>query len=186
MRPVLSVGAGILSDMRTVLLGEPPKELQAWLDRRRELGQDGFDEVWDGEYHVAPMAHGRQGWTDEEIVTALRTRARAAGLRGSGPINVGQPDNYRVPDRAYLRTRRTALWNPTVTIAVEIISAGDESRLKFDFYFQADVEELLLVDPLARTVEWFARSAGGFVPSAGSALLSVTAAELAAEIEWPD
>jgi len=39
--------------MRTVLL-EPPAEVRAWLARRRELGQDLYDEVWEGEYHVAP------------------------------------------------------------------------------------------------------------------------------------
>lgn len=172
--------------MTTVVVGEPPAELQAWLDRRRELGQDGFDEVWDGVYHVAPMAHGRQGATEHEVAFALRAPSRAAGLRGSGPINIGHPDDYRVPDAAYLRIRETALWNPTAAIVVEVISPNDESRQKFGFYFAAGVEEMLLVDPLARTVEWFVRSSGAFVPAEGSALLDVTAAGLAAEIEWPD
>lgn len=172
--------------MTTVLVGDPPAELQAWLDRRRELGQDGFDEMWDGVYHVAPMAHGRQGRTEDEVAGALRTPARAAGLYGSGPVNVGSPGNYRVPDRVYLRTRETALWNPTAAIVVEILSPNDESRQKFGFYFAAGVEEMLLVDPLARTVEWFVRGADAFVPVQGSALLDVTAAALAGEIEWPD
>lgn len=38
--------------MRIVVV-EPPPDSEAWL-RRRALGQDGFDEVWKGEYHVAP------------------------------------------------------------------------------------------------------------------------------------
>lgn len=172
--------------MTTVLVGDPPAELQVWLDRRRELGQDGFDEVWDGVYHVSPMAHGRQGASDEELAVALHGRARAAGLRGSGPVNIGVPGNYRVPDRVYLRTRETALWNPTAAVVVEIISPNDESRQKFGFYFAAGVEEMVLVDPLARTVEWFVRGADAFVPAQGSALLDVTAAALAGEIEWPD
>lgn len=172
--------------MTTVVVGEPPAELQAWLDRRRELGQDGFDEVWDGVYHVAPLAHGRHGATEYQVAFALRAPARAAGLRGSGPINIGRPGDYRVPDAAYLSTRETALWNPTAAIVVEILSPNDESREKFGFYFAAGVAEMLLVDPLERTVEWFVRGDGGFVPADRSALLDVSTAGLIAEIEWPD
>jgi hypothetical protein len=47
--------------MTAILLRDPPEVLQDWLERRRALGQDGHDEMWDGVYHVAPMAHGRQG-----------------------------------------------------------------------------------------------------------------------------
>ncbi len=172
--------------MTAVLLHETPAVLQEWLDRRRALGQDGFDEVWDGVYHVAPMAHGRQGATEHEVAFALRAPAKSAGLRGSGPINIGQPQNYRVPDAAYLRTRETALWNPTAAIVVEIPSPNDESRDKFDFYFRSGVEEMLLVDPLERTVEWFVRGPDAFVAADASTLLGITAAGLATEIEWPD
>lgn len=177
--------AVILGGMTAVYLLDPPEVLQQWLEQRRALGQDGFDEVWDGVYHVAPMAHGAQGSLQHEVAFALRPAARAAGLRSSGPINVGHPGNYRVPDGAYLRDPRTALWNPTAAIAVEIISPDDESRQKFGFYFAAGVEELLLVDPEARTVEWFVRGADGFVAAAASALLGVTATELCDTIEWP-
>jgi hypothetical protein len=31
--------------MKTVILGEPPPEIAAFLARRRALGQDSFDEV---------------------------------------------------------------------------------------------------------------------------------------------
>jgi len=40
--------------MRTVVVGERPRELAEWIERRRSLGQDLFDEVWDEEYHVVP------------------------------------------------------------------------------------------------------------------------------------
>ncbi|WP_300011194.1 Uma2 family endonuclease [Pseudonocardia sp.] len=172
--------------MTAVFLHDPPEVLQEWLERRRALGQDGFDEVWEGVYHVAPMAHGRQGRTEHALVLALHGRARSAGLVGSGPVTIGRPDDYRVPDAVYLRTRETELWNPTAAIVVEILSPNDESRRKFDFYFRAGVEEMLLVDPLERTVEWYVRGADAFVPAERSALLGVTAAGLAAEIEWPD
>ena len=64
---------------RTVLLGEPPPVVTEWLRHRRELGQDGFDEVWDGEYHVAPMVHRRQGDVDAQHLYPLR--AARSGLK---------------------------------------------------------------------------------------------------------
>lgn len=172
--------------MRTVVLGERPAELEDWLERRRALGQDGFDEVWDGEYHVAPIAHGRHGRIDHLLAQLLGPPASATGLFGSGPLNLGTPDDYRVPDQAYLRSARPALYNATAALVVEVVSPGDESRYKFDFYFRAGVEELLIVDPDLRTVEWFTRGENDFVPSSASALLGLSAADLAAQIDWPD
>ena len=46
----------------TVVLGELPHEVSAWLKQRRALGQDGHDEVWEGKYYVAPTLHGEIDW----------------------------------------------------------------------------------------------------------------------------
>ncbi len=132
------------------------------------------------------MAHGRHGRIDHLLAQLLGPPARAAGLYGSGPLNLGVPDDYRVPDQAYLRSAQATLSNATAALVVEVVSPGDESRQKFDFYFRAGVEELLIVDPGRRTVEWFTRSDGGFVPSPSSPLLGLSTADLAAQIDWPD
>jgi Uma2 family endonuclease len=170
---------------RTVLLGEPPPVVTEWLRHRRELGQDGFDEVWDGEYHVAPMVHRRQGDVDAQLAVLLWPRARHLGLWPSSPANIGEPQNYRVPDRIYFRDRALELFNPTAAIAVEIVSPGDESYAKFGFYFARGVEEMLIVDPLRRSVEWYGRGAEGFERTGRSELLELTETALAAEIDWP-
>ena len=177
--------AGTLLPMRTVVLGEPPPPLQSWLERRRALGQDRFDEVWEGEYHVAPEAHARHGDVAHQLAVLLRPRAQAAGLWGSGPLNLGSPDDYRVPDQAYLRERATEVWNPTAAIVVEIVSPGDESHAKLGFYHRIGAEEVLIVDPLRRSVEWHRREEAGFERTGASQLLSVTDGELADEIDWP-
>jgi Uma2 family endonuclease len=171
--------------MRTVLLGEPPAEVQAWLDRRRALGQDLFDEVWEGEYHVAPAPHRRHGDVDDQLAAMLRPRARAAGLWPSGPLNIGGPDDYRVPDRAYLCDRDTATFTPTAAVVVEIVSPGDETRSKSGFYFAVGVEEMLVVDPESRNVQWWARGADGFVATDASLLLGIATTEVRAAIDWP-
>jgi len=171
--------------VRTVVVGDPPAEVQAWLDRRRALGQDLFDEVWEGEYHVAPAPHRRHGDLDDQLAAILRPTARAVGLWPSGPLNIGQPDDYRVPGRAYLRSRDPATFTSTAAIVVEIVSPGDETRSKLDFYFAVGIEELLVVDPQTRTVEWWTRATDGFVRSDASALLDLTISDLHAAIDWP-
>jgi len=171
--------------MRTIVLGDQPAPLQSWLEQRRALGQDRFDEVWEGEYHVAPEAHGRHGDVAHQLGELLSPPARTAGLRGSGPLNLGTKGDYRVPDQAYLRQRATEVWNPSAVIVVEVVSPGDESYAKFDFYHRLGVEEVLIVDPLRRAVEWYQRSEAGFDRCGASRLLSVTEAALAAEIDWP-
>lgn len=40
--------------MATLVLGTPPPELQALLERRRRAGVDRLDEVWEGVRHMVP------------------------------------------------------------------------------------------------------------------------------------
>lgn len=171
--------------MRTVVLGEPPFEIEQWLKRRRALGQDRYDEVWEGEYHVAPGPSGPHGWVDDQLTRVLGPFADRAGLFGCGTCNIGGPDNYRVPDHAYFTLVPVAVFNSTAALVVEIVSPGDESRAKFGFYFQAGVIEVLIVDPGAATVEWYRRSDVGFVAVPGSTLLDISAARLQSLLIWP-
>jgi Uma2 family endonuclease len=170
---------------RTVLLGEPPAALREWLRRRQELGQDLFDEVWEGEYHVAPAAHRRHGDLDDQLAALLRPLARARGLRPSGLANIGGPDDYRVPDRAYFAHREPATFEPTAEIIVEIVSPGDETYAKLGFYYARDVREVLIVDPDRATVEWYGRGADGLTPAARSQLLDLTESALSEQLDWP-
>jgi Uma2 family endonuclease len=171
--------------MRTLFVTDPPPPVEDWLARRRALGQDRFDEVWEGEYHVAPAPSGRHGRVDDEVGAVLRPLARRAGLSGTTACNIGGPSDFRVPDRAYFRTGGLEVWNPRAAIVVEIVSPGDESRQKFKFYHRAGIEEVLIVDPDARTAEWFVRSGAAFQAADHSQLLGITAAELVAAIAWP-
>jgi Uma2 family endonuclease len=170
---------------RTIVLGEPPVPLADWLAERRALGQDLYDELWDGEYHVVPVAHSRHGDVQMQVAQLLWPGIRSAGLWASGPVNIGDSTNYRVPDGVVLRDREPAVYKATAAIVYEIVSPNDESYAKFGFYFDRGVEELLVVDPARRTVEWYTRGPDAFVRASGSTLLGVTEDELTAEIDWP-
>ena len=171
--------------MRTLFVTDPPPMVEDWLARRRALGQDRFDEVWEGEYHVAPGPGIGHAIVDDALGWVLRPLARRAGLTGATTCNIGTPTDFRVPDRAYFRDPEDLIWNPTAAIVVEVVSPGDESRQKLGFYHRVGVEEVLIVDPDARIAEWFVRAIDAFRPAGGSALLSITSAELVASIEWP-
>lgn len=171
--------------MRTVALGELPPPVEEWLARRRALGQDGFDEVWDGEYHVAPLAGPGHGDLDDQVAVLLGPLAKRAGLRGSGPLNIGHSTNYRVPDRAYLAGRATTTFVPTAVIVVETLSPNDEIWQKLDFYAAQGIEELIVLDPIAREVRCLARSGSTMTEVPASARLGISADELTAALDWP-
>lgn len=171
--------------MRTVVLGERPPELEDLIRRRRELGQDGFDEVWEGEYHVAPNAHSDHAIVASELVLALGPRARVRRLLTSGPFNLGDPQDFRVPHGGFHRARPGTLYVPTAVAVVEVLSPDDETFRKFDFFAARGVEEVLVASPTERWVRCWHRTAGSYAEQDTSAVLGVSMAALLDEIAWP-
>lgn len=174
-----------MASVKTVVLGPRPAELEALLVRRRRLGLDLFDENWQGELHMAPAPHPAHGIVAAELSAALRLASRRAGLRESGPFNLGSPDDYRVPDAGYHRGVPTDVWVASAAVVVEVVSAGDETFEKFEFFSSHGVEEVVVADPARRTIRWWRRGAGGFEPTEHSPLLGIDVADLVAEIDWP-
>lgn len=165
--------------MRTVVVGERPIELEALIERRRALGQDIFDEVWDGEYHMVPAPHGRHGTAATQLMVALEPLARLVGLTSSTQFNLGGTDDYRVPDGGYHRGPSPTMWNRTAAIVVEILSPDDETWAKFGFYAAHEVDEICVADPVARTLQWFRRDGATYATVQRSDLLDVAVAEVA-------
>jgi len=168
------------------VLGPPPPEIEVLIARRQELGLDRFDEVWDGEYHMAPMVHSSHGWLDDQLAVLLWPLAAAAGLVGTGGFNLGSPDNFRVPDRGLHRVRPNGVWIPTAALVVEIESPDDETWDKLSFYAAHEVDEILIVSGSSRSVNWLVRDGGNYVRTAASGLLGPESASLAQAIEWPE
>lgn len=171
--------------MRTVMLGSMPAHVAALVERRRSLGIDLHDEVWEGDYHMAPAPHPWHGYLDDEIAAALRPVARRVGLYGTGPFNLGGPDDYRVPDRGLQRTLPATTFASTAALVVEIVSPDDETWAKLDFYAGHRVDELVIVDPTQRSVTWLALEEDRYVEVRTSALLGVSADEVIRDISWP-
>jgi Uma2 family endonuclease len=175
--------------MRTLLPDPPPPELQDALEgllaRRRQWGADTHDEVWEGVLHMNPAAHWRHANLQAQLLILLAPHARAAGLRVVGEINLGEPDDYRVPDGALTKDGGGELYNPTAVLVVEVLSPSDETTNKLPFYAAHHVAELLIIDPDQRTVRWLALGAAAYHDVAGSALIDLTASALDDAIDWP-
>ncbi len=172
--------------VRVLTVDPPPAELEAVLEHRRRIGADTHDEIWDGVLHMAPAAHERHADVQAQLLELLGPLARAAGLRTRGEFNLGEPDNYRVPDGGMRRPGPQAVFLPGADLVFEVVSPGDETWDKLPFYAAHGVEELLIVDPETRKVEWLGLRDGRYLPIERSALIDLGAEQLYERLEWPE
>ena len=149
-----------------------PYEVKRLLRRRRLMGGDRFDEVWNGVYVMSPLADPDH----QELATALSGVLRLLKERGPCSIFAGlnvsdRPTqwkkNFRCPDVAVYfpsnpAKRMKAHYVGGPDFAVEIASPYDRSREKFDFYASVGVRELLIVDRNPWLLELFRADPGGF------------------------
>jgi Uma2 family endonuclease len=170
----------------TLVVGAPPPELEALLERRRRAGADRLDEVWEGVYHVVPAPSGEHADIAQQLAELLGPLARAAGLWPSmHEFNVGESKHdFRVPDGGLHRVRPYGTWNATAALVVEIASPGDESWQKLPFYAAHEVDEVLIVDPAERTVALLALSDGEYRRVQRSGLIELGVAELTDRLDW--
>jgi len=173
--------------MPTLVLGTPPPELEALLDRRRQAGVDRLDEVWQGVRHMVPGPSFEHARISQQLAELLGPPARAGGLLAAmSEFNLGESEyDFRVPDGGLHRPGAAGVWLATAAVVVEILSSDDESRQKLPFYAEHHVDEVLLVDPTERTVTWLALHDGEYKPVQRSRLIELGPTELAARLDWP-
>jgi len=160
---------------------------QKVLEQRRHSGLDRFDEVWEGVLHMVPAPSHKHGKLEWQLPRLLGAAADAAALEMTGQINLGESEqDFRVPDGALHRPGAGGVWHPTAAMVIEIVSPGDESWQKLPFYAQHQIDEVLIVDPAARTVHWLGLTdEGAYRELDRSGLLELGTAELTAQIDWP-
>jgi Uma2 family endonuclease len=172
--------------MATLVLGPTPPELSEYLERRQSLGQDRFDEIWEGVYHVAPAPNAWHGFAVLRVAEILSDAIRAVGLTATDAFNLGDPDDYRVPDLGYHREFPTVTFVPTAAIVVEVVSPDDQTFAKLPFYAAHGVDEVLVIDAGSRTARWFVNNGNAtYDETDASRLIEMTADEIAASLRWP-
>jgi len=146
---------------RAVIL-KPPA---SFMDERRRMGADRWDEIWDGVLHMVPPPsrwHQRFG---SELLALLLPLAKARGLELSYETGLYRPAceerDYRVPDLVFARPEQTTERGVEgAELVVELLSEGDESREKLGFYAELGVSEVLLIDPDTRELELYVLRGG--------------------------
>jgi hypothetical protein len=173
--------------MPTLVLGSPPPELQALLERRHRAGVDRLDEVWQGVHHMVPAPSFEHAHVAQQLAVLLDSPARAAGLIPTmHEFNLGESEHdFRVPDGGLHRPGAAGVWLPTAALIVEILSPGDETWQKLPFYAAHHVDEILIVDPGERTVAWLGLRNGEYEPVARSGLIELAPTELVHRLNWP-
>ena len=173
--------------MPTFVRDPIPIELQQLIDRRRRLGLDRFDEVWEGVLHMNPVPAGRHGNIVMQLGHLLSERAKRGRLTLVGEFNIGDDlHDFRAPDGGLLRDFTSQVFYPTAALVIEVVSPGDDSWNKLGFYANRGVDEVVIVDPDTHTVHWLARAGdSSYEPVESSAVIELGPAELAAAIDWP-
>jgi Uma2 family endonuclease len=170
--------------MKTVLLGDPPPMISSLIAERQRLGQDTHDEVWHGEYHMAPAASYEHGKSEMDLGSLFRPIAHARGMQVGAAFNLGQIGNFRVPDMGVHRGQPSGVWLDTAAIVVEVRSPDDETYDKFEFYFEHGVEELLITDLVSHEVQWYRRGESEFVRADSSDVLGLSAEDVRRQLRW--
>jgi Uma2 family endonuclease len=156
--------------MKLKLMIDNPHQIKRIIRRRRLMGGDRYDEVWDGVYVLAPLADNVHQEIAGSLTAALKEAAAIPGGRFFPGVNVSDRaddwrQNFRCPDVAvYLPGNpaedRESHWLGGPDFAVEVISPYDRSRKKFEFYAKVGVRELLLVSRKPWRLELYRQDAG--------------------------
>lgn len=171
--------------MPTLVLDPQPAAIEELLAQRARLDLDRRDEVWKGVLHMIPPASHEHERLAVKLARLLDPLADSAGVELTRAVGIGEgKDDYRVPDLALHRPGSAPMWHPTAALAVEIVSPGDKTWDKLDFYAAHRVDELLIVDPTRRKVDWLALASDGYRPVDRSALIDLTADDLARQLTW--
>jgi Uma2 family endonuclease len=125
--------------------------------RRRRLGHDKFDEVWNGVYVMAPMANIEHQNVVSGLNTLLDIVIRWPKLGHVMPgTNVSDrrvdwKKNFRCPDVAVFLKDTQAVncdthWFGGPDFAIEVASPKERIKKKLGFYAKVGTSELLILD----------------------------------------
>jgi Uma2 family endonuclease len=134
------------------------KELASELiSQRKAAGIDRYDEVWEGVYMMSPIANNEHQSLATELSIAIGTvidwKELGRTLAGANVSDRREDwtQNYRIPDVLVFLNETAAQdcgphWLGGPDFAVEIVSPGDRTLEKLDFYAAVGTRELLVID----------------------------------------
>lgn len=153
---------------------------ESLLEERRRSGADGRDEMWEGVLHMVPPPKGLHQRLNCALIVAFGPLAQARDLVGQVEGGLWrQGDDYRVPDLCYARPDQLSERGVEgAVLVVELLSPGDETYAKLDWYAAVGVDEVLVVDVETRLPEVFVRRGERMVLLSGRAWVESLGVEL--------
>ncbi|MDR7420395.1 MAG: Uma2 family endonuclease [Armatimonadota bacterium] len=145
--------------MRAIVLEVTPADLA----RRRRIGADRWDEMWEGVLHMTPAPSREHQRIAEELIEWLRPLLRRTG-RGQlcAGINVFRADDdYRVPDLTFVaagheyRLAEDGVRDGGPDAVIEIRSPNDETYEKLPFFAAIGTREVAVIDRDTKQPEVF-------------------------------
>ncbi len=160
--------------MRAVLVNP-----DSFLQQRRRLDMDKFDEMWDGEWHFVNPPRRWHPRLSIDLSMVLAPLALKVGLQPYGDSTgvFAGTKNWRVPDQVYVRPDHEVDEGVTgAELAVELRSPGDESYAKMPFYASLCITEMLIIHEDRRFELFRLDETGAYQPVADgqSTVLGVT------------
>ena len=152
------------------------------LRRRKRWGADHHDEVWNEVYLMSPDPndeHQRIVTDFSYILKCVLTPDGNADVRSGANVTDRETDwrkNYRVPDVLVrfhdgLSQIRDTHWFGGPDFLIEVVSRGDRSRKKLEFYAGISVREMMVIDRYPWAVELY-RLDDGELKSVGRSTLA--------------
>ena len=142
--------------MISLMINDPQLANELIADRQaRQI--DRYDEVWEDVYVMAPLGNNEHQSLATELAAAIATAVDWQSLgRTLAGANVSDrrdewSRNYRIPDVLVFKRNTPAVdcgthWFGGPELAIEIVSPGDRTLEKLDFYGEVGTQELLVVD----------------------------------------
>lgn len=138
------------------VLVKDEEQAEALIAERKRLGQDRYDEVWEGMYVLPSLPSNAHQELVDDLGVIFHETVKKEGRGKSYPgVNVSDrrsrwKDNYRCPDVAVVLRDGHAVDCGThfylgPDFLVEIESPGDDTEDKVPFYSKIGVRELLII-----------------------------------------
>jgi len=139
------------------LMVNDPQLVSELIAERQARQLDRNDEVWEGVYMMSPLANNEHRSLATQLSAAIVTMVDWSNLgRTLTRANVSDrrddwTGNYRIPDVLVFKAQTSAEdcgthWFGGPELAVEIVSPGDRTLEKLDFYARVGTQELLVID----------------------------------------
>jgi len=142
--------------MMSLMINDPQIASELIADRRAQQ-IDRYDEVWEDVYMMSPLANNEHQSLATELSIAIGSVIDWQNL-GRTQMGANVSDrredwtrNYRIPDVLVFKNGTTAEdcdthWVGGPEFAIEIVSPGDRTLEKLDFYAEVGTRELLVID----------------------------------------